>query len=90
MTELNKYMLVVMNHENFTQEELDAYANAAADTAAAADAAADAAYVTAVNTDAEDYAKYISYGIIGYFKRTGEDRALYEAEIERINGANNE
>ena len=67
-----------------------AAADAAADSAAAADAAAAAINVDAANADAEDKAKYISYMITKYFKTTGEDKALYEAEIERINGANNE
>ena len=73
--------------------DADAYAEVAAANADAANAAADAyAEVAAANADAdaEDKAKYISYMITKYFKTTGEDKALYEAEIKRINEANNE
>ena len=102
MTELNKYILVVMNYENHTQEELEANFIAAADSAAAAydayddyaaaysDAAAAAAYSDAAAAAYFSTDDTAEYWIDKYFEITSEDRALYEAEIKRINGANNE
>ncbi len=92
---LNKYMIVAMNHENHTKEELDVNFSAASDYAAnaAARAATDAdnAYsAAAAAAAAYTEAELVHCRITEYFEITGEDKALYEAEIERINEANNE
>ena len=83
-----------MNYKNHTQEELEANFIAAADSAdyAYADAAcacADAAYAAEAayfSTDDTAFSR-IDYWVNKYFEITGEDKALYEAEIKRINGA---
>ncbi len=82
-------MIVAMNHENHTKEELKANADDAAyaydDATNTYIAAAEAAIAVAY-----DDAKTIRYAIAKYFEITGEDKALYEAEIKRINRANDE
>ena len=91
-----------MNYKNHTQEELEANFSAA-DAVYTADAdrakcwiaaytayTAAAAYAYATYATAAAYADNAEYWIAKYFRVTGEDKALYEAEIKRINEANNE
>ncbi len=85
-----------MNYKGNTRDKL---LNTAADAAADADVASRNAAAAVCAADASDAAYFstadttfsrIDYWVNKYFEITGEDKALYEAEIERINGANNE
>ena len=84
---MNKFILVVMNRENHTQEELKENRDAAA--VVHYDFADDAAYAYAAYAayayadDAADYAAYdCEYWVNRYFERTGEDKQTYIDALE--------
>ena len=88
---MNKHILIAMDKESFTKDELKKNkdsATATADAAAAAyattAAAAAAAYAT---TDADDVADDVDYWIDMYFKKTGENKQDYIDEIKRLKGS---
>tara|TARA_R110000823_G_scaffold80774_2_gene183739 strand:- start:138 stop:779 length:642 start_codon:yes stop_codon:yes gene_type:complete len=73
---MNKHILMVMDKESFTKDELKKNKESA-------DAAA--AYAAAYAADYVDYAAdYVDYGIDMYFKKTGENKQDYIDEIKRV------
>ncbi len=94
VTKMNKHILIAMDWENRSLEELEknrdvAYA-AAADAAAAAYAAADAAdsaYADAADSAYADAAyadDYVKYWLNRYFEITGENRKEYEKALKEM------
>ena len=88
---MNKHILVAMDHENLSKEELKKNLDAAHDAAVAvradyaataADFAADFAYFAAAAAADSDSAK-LKYWINNYFNVTGENREDYEKALEK-------
>tara|TARA_R100000808_G_C2153015_1_gene162835 strand:- start:3736 stop:3954 length:219 start_codon:yes stop_codon:yes gene_type:complete len=68
---MNQHILIAMDHENHSKEELKKNLDAA-DAAAAADSAVRAAC----------YPAAVKYWVNEYFEVTGEDREEYEKALE--------